>query len=611
MGKYNLISMEKFSQIRFLTRVVNVGRVQIGGQNPIRIQSMTNTNTMDIKATVEQAIQLAKAGCELVRITAPGVKEAENLARIKEELINRGFDIPLIADIHFNPKAAEVAAGIVEKVRINPGNYTDRNRGKISFSDIEYQTEINRIRERIAPLIKICKANETAMRIGSNHGSLSGRIMSRYGDTPLGMVEAALEFVRICREFDYHSLVLSMKSSNVRIMVEANRLLVRKMIEEKMNYPIHLGVTEAGDGDEGRIKSAAGIGTLLSTGIGDTIRVSLTEPPENEIPMAGTICKYFYTLPVELTKNPFEDYFNDPITFEKRLSSIPEIFKNLQYPLVIGSGEPYNVSFPDIIYSDGFLFYNGKNFPVVKKSDLTGFEDFPVCFLEIYSYELSSRLLEKIKHNPQMFLIVKTDESHPQKQIKILFKKLRDTKCLNPVIFKKNYSGLSADEFRINASIDFSPLFLNGFGDGLWLTGEDEITPEIAVKTSFDILQACRARITRTEYIACPSCGRTQYDIQKSLKEIKLKTSHLKGLKIAVMGCIVNGPGEMADADYGYVGSGAGKVSLFKGKKLVKKNVDESEAVEALIDLIKEHGDWKTEYVREGAKERMGEKEKK
>jgi len=552
---------------RFKTRVVKIGSVAVGGNSPIRIQSMTNTNTMDTEATVCQAIRLYEAGCELVRITAPGTKEARHLEIIKNEIIKRGFDIPLIADIHYNPKAAEIAAGIVEKVRINPGNYTDRNTGKANFTDEEYQDSIERIRQRITPLIEICKQNNTALRIGSNHGSLSERILDRYGDTPLGMVESAMEFVRICRDMDFHNLVLSMKASNVRIMVYATRILVKKIAEEGMDYPIHLGVTEAGDGMDGRIKSAVGIGTLLADGIGNTIRVSLTEDPVNEIPVAKQIIKYFEKVPMEYSEDVFQDSFYNPFGHNPRNTDRTVFNDAKQYPVVIGQkGE------------------------VEPKADFTAKEVFRNDSVWQQFNSLCEMEKSETRSNAKG-IIFESKSDAAIFDFRRLFKFLQASNSIKPVILKKEYQDINEPELAIKSAIDFGPLFVDGFGDGIWIS-HPEMSAEKTTELSFQILQASGARISKTEFIACPSCGRTLYNIQKSLQQIRAKTSHLKGLKIAVMGCIVNGPGEMADANYGCVGMGQGKVALFKGKMLVKKGVDETDAVDALIDLIKRTGDW-------------------
>jgi (E)-4-hydroxy-3-methylbut-2-enyl-diphosphate synthase len=576
---------------RFKTREVKVGKIIIGGKNPVTIQSMTNTNTADTAATVRQTMLLADAGCEMVRITAPGIREAENLALIKETLLKKGYDVPLIADIHFNPKAALIAASTVEKVRINPGNYTDRNLGKADFTDEEFQEAIRKIEERIAPLIEMLKKTGAALRIGSNHGSLSERIISKFGNTPEGMVEAALEFVRICRKMDFHNIVLSMKASNVRVMVHATRLLVKKMMGEGMNYPIHLGVTEAGDAEDGRIKSAAGIGALLADGIGDTIRVSLTEDPVNEIPVAQQICSNFSNQN-SFTDNPFDKFFYDPFTFTKREVNSNFLTGNFTFPLVLGKTFSDESQVPDLVFSNSKIHGKGRVYEVFEGSRI-GFENQPTeGFIKINASEISADWLKNLHQPGKLILIVESTTKNPVEGWRKVFEMLYQVDLKIPVILKKSYSETDPIKLGIQAALDFGPLFIDGFGDGIWLENEN-IGNEKLVEISFQILQACGSRISKTEFIACPSCGRTQYDIQASLQKIKSKTSHLPGLKIAVMGCIVNGPGEMADADYGYVGMGNGKVALFKGRNLVQKSIPEAEAVDSLIDLIKENGDWR------------------
>ncbi len=553
--------------LRFKTREVKVGQIGIGGNNPIRIQSMTNTDTMDTSATVEQSIRLFEAGCEMVRITAQGVKQAENLASIKSELKNRGYQIPLIADIHYSPKAAEIAAMIVEKVRINPGNYTDRNRGKINFSETEYQESIEQIRKNITPLIQICKKHKTAIRIGSNHGSLSDRIIDRFGNTPEGMVEAALEFAHICGELNFHNIVFSMKASNVRVMVYATRLLVKKMMDEGMEYPVHLGVTEAGNAIEGRVKSAIGIGTLLANGIGDTIRVSLTEAPENEIPVAQKIVNYLHRENAELSKNIFEQFFYPAFNYQLRNSKIEFLDKTQKPPLVISSPGQYYTEKPDLILDN-------------HQVDTLNWQK--------YNFEVNNSLILS-DDSP---ILIQSNQSPAVFQFRNFFQHLHKKKSEIPVILKKSYPPTTNDNnLTIEAAIDFGPLFLDGFGDGIWIES-DQTENEKMISLSYTILQAAGARISKTEFIACPSCGRTQYNIELSLQKIKDATSHLAGLRIAVMGCIVNGPGEMADADYGYVGMGSGKVALYKGKRQIRKDVNEAQAVETLIEIIKENGDW-------------------
>ncbi len=547
---------------RFPTREVKIGRVGVGGKNPVRIQSMTNTNTLDTGATVDQILRLADAGCEIIRLAVPGTKEARHLEVIKSEMLRSGCSIPLIADVHFNPEAALISAELVEKVRINPGNYTDRNTGRVNFSDQDFHDARERITAKIAPLIEICRKNNTVLRIGSNHGSLSERIVSRYGNTPEGMVEAALEFVRICRDFDFHQIVLSMKASSVRTMVYANRLLVKQMLAEGMNYPIHLGVTEAGNAAEGRIKSAIGCGSLLAGGIGDTIRVSLTEDPVNEIPVAREIVEYFERIPHCTDKSG--DHFTHLAHSYQPTESDMSLFKlNEKSPLV--------VNFPD-------------NYLGLKPDLQPDAEQLRVDFSPIQGLaDLNEDSFAK-----QLPIIFESIEKEGIAEFEEFISRKIAAKSSLPVILKKSYQ---QKDFLVEAAIDFGPLFLDGLANGIWICSENTTNHEL-VDLSYMILQASGARISKTEYIACPSCGRTLYDIQSSLEAIKTATSHLKGLKIAVMGCIVNGPGEMADADYGYVGMGAGKVALFKGKSLIKKAVPESEAIEQLVGIIKENGDW-------------------
>ena len=538
---------------RFLTREVTIGDIVLGGNHPLRIQSMTNTDTNNIAATVGQCIELADAGCELVRITAQGEREAQNLQLIKDQLRIKGYKIPLIADIHFNPKAAEIAARIVEKVRINPGNYSERMAGEnFEFTDQEYGLELERIAERIAPLLAICKQYGTAIRIGSNHGSLGKRIMSHYGDTPQGMVESALEFARICDAAGFRNLVLSMKSSNVRIMVHATRLLVHRMIQENLDFPIHLGVTEAGDGEDGIIKSAAGIGALLEDGIGDTIRVSLTGDPIKEIPVAREIVRrYSFTISHDyIAASELDPYpaVIDPFSYRKRESiAVGKIGGNR--PVQVITGEKEAACLKDEKNSDAGTLSE---------------DDLAKTFITRGSArEMRLATLDLLRNNDH-----------------------------RPLLLKNTYSSEHLLEFQVNAAIDFGALLIDGLGDAIW-PDDPNMEAESVNNTAFGILQATRARITRTEFIACPSCGRTLFDIESTLDKIKTVTGHLKGLKIAVMGCIVNGPGEMADADYGYVGAGKGRITLYKGREVIRRNIPENEAIPALIELIKQSGDWK------------------
>ncbi|MEW6004455.1 MAG: (E)-4-hydroxy-3-methylbut-2-enyl-diphosphate synthase [Stygiobacter sp.] len=621
---------------RLVTREVFIGEIPLGGKNPIRIQSMTTTDTMNTIATVEQSIRMIEAGCEYVRITAPSIKEAENLLNIKNELRKRGYKTPLIADIHYTPNAAELAARIVEKVRINPGNYVDKKKFQtIEYTDKEYQEEIERIRERFVPLVKICKEYGTAMRIGTNHGSLSDRIMSRYGDTPLGMVESALEFLRICEDENYHNIVLSMKASNPQVMVQAYRLLISKMYEEGMNYPLHLGVTEAGDGDDGRIKSAVGIGTLLEDGIGDTIRVSLTEPPEFESPVAIAIAKRY-----DERKNhepiPDIDFVPiDPFNYEKRKtfevagiggSNVPKVLTDLSREFKINYdtfekfGYHYNADTDkwNLTELASDLIYLGKNeltfetpnslklifdyekwitlkdrsigFPIFKNLDeyfSSNEKSFLLNFVFVDIKDLKT--LEKLKDEKTLVLVVQTNNKHGMAEQRRIFFELIKLNIQNPVIIKRNYFE-EKEKTLLYSSTDLGALLLDGFGDGVWISSNQPI--EFINKTLFGILQACRTRISKTEYIACPSCGRTLFDLIEVTNKIRKRTEHLKGLKIAVMGCIVNGPGEMADADYGYVGSGIGKITLYRGKEIVKRNINSEFALDELIELIKSDNNW-------------------
>ena len=598
---------------RFKTRVINIGNVPMGGYFPIRVQSMTNTNTMDTIATVEQCIRLAEAGCDYVRITAQGLKEAQNLAKIKKELKVRGFEIPLIADVHFNPEVAEEAARIVEKVRINPGNYTDKKRFEnIDYSKSQYEEEIDKIRERISPLIKICKEYGTAIRIGTNHGSLSDRIISKYGDTPLGMAESAIEFIRICNDLNFENIVLSMKASNIKVMIAACRLLVHEMIKGNMDYPLHLGVTEAGSGDEGRIKSAAGIGTLLEDGIGDTIRVSLTEDPEAEIPVAKTLInRYSYrhydghiNELLESPINPFDFYkFNTKKVVNIGLNNKPIVVisaNNLlakteaDYIFTENNLTAENANkTPFILSSINWNSLSKFNYPLFDadeyfKSDKKSNE---INFVLIKKSDITIEFLEKIKDEETVVLILDSDVNQLVVEQRKMFFNIINSNCKRPIIIKRKYSCETVEEFQLFAATDIALLMTDGLGDGIWLEAEG-VHSQIIEKTSFDILQASGARIYKTEYVSCPTCGRTTFNIKESVEQIKRYTSHLKGLKIAVMGCVVNGPGEMADADYGYVGSSQGKINLYKGKCLVRRNINENDALDALINLIKENGDW-------------------
>ncbi|MBI9033484.1 MAG: (E)-4-hydroxy-3-methylbut-2-enyl-diphosphate synthase [Bacteroidales bacterium] len=560
---------------RFTSREVQIGNTPMGGHHPVRIQSMTNTNTLDTQATVEQAIRMIEAGSEYVRITAPTVKDAENLADIKKELLNRGYNTPLIADIHYNPKAAEVAAGIVEKVRINPGNYIDKNsKGKFEFTPEEYQYELEKIRERIEPLIRICKKHGTAIRIGSNHGSLSDRIIGRFGDTAQGMVEAAMEFIRILEDLEFYNTVISMKASNTRVMVQSTRLLIEKMQQEGMAYPLHLGVTEAGEGEEGRIKSSIGIGTLLSEGIGDTIRVSLTEAPEKELPVARKLIDHFtgletlpkIILPDTIPMNPFE--------YDRRKTNPIAKTGGTQVPVVMINCDEHEVFTPD----------QQADFCIQSPDDL-------VAFISIMDTDLNPDLMQSLKKHSSRILILETQNQNPIAAIRSALFRLSNAATLNPVIIKLNVSDYSDEDLQIKAAGICGTIFNDGLADGIYLSGKNDEAQKLN-RIAFSILQASRSRITKTEFISCPTCGRTLFDMAPTLLDVKEKLSHLKGLKIGIMGCIVNGPGEMADADYGYVGAGPAKVNLYKGKECVEKSIPQDQALDKLIALIKAGGDW-------------------
>ena len=592
---------------------------------------------MDTQATVEQSIRMIDAGCEIVRITAPSKKEAENLQNIKDELRKRGYETPLVADIHFTPNAAEIAARIVEKVRVNPGNYADKKKFEhIEYNDETYRAELDRIRERFTPLVKICKEHGTAMRIGTNHGSLSDRILSRYGDTPLGMVESAMEFLYICRDHDYHDIVLSMKASNTQVMVQAYRLLVNRMMAEGMNYPLHLGVTEAGEGEDGRIKSAVGIGTLLEDGLGDTIRVSLTEEPEFEVPVAFSLARRYDQRAGHANIPEIVNYPIQPFSYQRRKTNevvnigdhnVPRIIHDFSDKDVVTAANlhavGYNYSVPldkwnltdqacDFIYvGDQQLdFEIPGTLGVIQNAAVWNDEERHYPYFEGISYvvaknkssklnfvhasieELDVPLLAALKHDSAAVLVLTTDNAHAMPEQRAAFFRLIEEGIDAPVIIQRSYSDLDENEFQLFASTDFGGLFLDGLGDGIWMKPKNCGSRKMINSLGFGILQATRTRISKTEYISCPSCGRTLFDLQETTAKIRARTSHLKGVKIGIMGCIVNGPGEMADADYGYVGTGPGKITLYKEKTVVKKNVPEAAAVDELIALIAEHGDW-------------------
>lgn len=678
---------------RLTTKEVKIGDLSLGNPDghrvfPVRVQTMTTTDTMNTIATVEQSIRCIEAGAELVRITAPSKKEAENLLPIKNELRKRGYTTPLVADIHFTPNAAEIAARIVEKVRINPGNYVDKKKFElIEYSDADYAEEIDRIRDRFTPLVKICKEYGTAMRIGTNHGSLSDRIMSRYGDTPMGMVESAMEFLRIARNETYHNIVLSMKSSNPQVMVQAYRLLVKTMFDEFGEcYPLHLGVTEAGDGEDGRVKSAIGIGTLLEDGLGDTIRVSLTEDPELEIPVCKDLVKRYElrsqkdpkierprdTDALQKISSGLPDLsssglFYDPFHYQRRETFVVDNIGGKHVPVVIADLSKITAITPTDLQSIGYTYdeatdkwnisdaaadyvFTGKAelgfalpgtlkvitwpdhwqdakdrstyFPIYEakgyieaeiKSDMINF-----VMLDCFSDETPVNdftYLDELANDPSVVLCLSSKNPHTMAAVRRMFIELKERKINNPVVLVTDSDWQTADEHLIHFATETGALLLEGFGDGICLgmtaqsykhlsssleqvnaSGRNylsnQTTEQFINNTAFSILQATRTRISRTEYISCPSCGRTLFDLQETTARIRSVTNHLKGVKIAIMGCIVNGPGEMADADFGYVGSGPGKITLYKGKEVMKRNVNSEVAVEELINLLKESDAW-------------------
>ncbi len=662
---------------RLHTKEVSIGDLKLGNFHPIRIQTMTTTDTMDTIATVEQSIRCIEAGSELIRITAPSKNEAENLLNIKNELRKRGYTTPIVADIHFTPNAAEIAARIIEKVRVNPGNYVDKKKfEQIEYTNAEYAEEIDRIRERFTPLVKICKEYGTAMRIGTNHGSLSDRIMSRYGDTPMGMVESAMEFLRIARAETYHNIVLSMKSSNPQVMVQAYRLLIKTMFDEFGEiYPLHLGVTEAGDGEDGRIKSAVGIGTLLEDGIGDTIRVSLTEDPEFEIPVCKDLVKRYSREDLKtgslkensgnseqshgLSDSRTSGLSYNPFEYKRRETFAVDNIGGKHVPVVVADLSKIEKITPSHLQSIGYTYdvatdkwtigdaaadyiFTGnqlvdfalpgtlkvivypaawadaadktKYFPIFsdsgyaeakQKSEILNF-----VMVDCYNNDATvSSYMDQLANDPTVVICLSSTNSNAMQSVRQMFTELMTRQIKNPVVLITDSNWQTPDEHLIHFATETGALFLEGMGDGICLgySGDSKLENikasgrtylevkdiyQFTNNTAFSILQATRTRISKTEYISCPSCGRTLFDLQETTAKIRAVTNHLKGVKIAIMGCIVNGPGEMADADFGYVGSGPGKITLYKGKEVMKRNVNSEVAVEELINLIKENNAW-------------------
>jgi len=609
-----------FNYRRNHTSIVRVGNIDIGGDSSIKIQSMTTTDTLDAEQTAQQSVRIIEAGAELVRITAQGRREAKNLQSIKDLVRQKGYNTPLVADIHFNANAAVIAAGIVEKVRINPGNFTGDAK-KFDFdkySDKLYNEELERMKETIVPFLNICKQNNTAIRIGTNHGSLSDRIMSRYGDTPEGMVEACMEYLRICEENDYHDIVLSIKSSNTRVMVHTVRLLVATMKQEGMQYPLHLGVTEAGSEDEGRIKSAVGSGALLVDGIGDTLRVSLTEAPEKEIPVAKTLISHIIKREnhAEIPEVKADNY--SPYEYKRREThqvlniggdstatviaegTVEDLAKvgianKPDYFIVDGNDEFFGfAATPLIIPFEKWIDKRDRNaFPMVDVNSLPDEElGDSVLFLKVSYSDIGQKLFDFLHAHTNVILLLESNHINSPVEQRAFILELMNRGLTHPVVIVGEYAEEDKERFQIVSAADMGILFLDGLADGLLLKNSGNITLPEVIDTSFGILQASRVRFSKTEFISCPGCGRTLFDLQNITKEIKERTKHLKGLKIGIMGCIVNGVGEMADADYGYVGAGPNSVSLFKKRELIKKNIPNERAVEELINLIKENKDW-------------------
>ena len=605
--------MDYFNYKRRISSVVQIGKTPLGGANPIRVQSMANVSTMDTAAAVSQAIRMVNAGAEYVRFTAQGEREARNLQNIREALNNREqlsngrsgildseqlskgrYSAPLVADIHFNPRAADVAALYVEKVRINPGNYVDKARKfeLAEYSDEEYEKELQKIRDRFVPFLKLCSENNTAIRIGVNHGSLSDRIMSRYGDTPEGMVESCMEFLRLCVEEEFDNVVISIKASNTIVMIRTVRLLVRTMDAEGMNFPLHLGVTEAGDGEDGRIKSAVGIGTLLADGYGDTIRVSLSEEPEAEIPVARKLIDYITARenhkPINAVASPLYDF----IRSTRRKTRVVNGIGGDIPPVVIsdrtnGDNLTDNNLKPDLIYTVPENISGHPCFTAFEKNSLINSKA-EAKFISLTYDGLDDNTIDLLKTDKSIIAILDCSHVNYVGEARAFMHRLLNAECDVPVILRREYDEADAESLQIKAAADFGALLTDGFGDGLILCNKNKSCCDAKTLDSymFGILQAARVRVSKTEYISCPGCGRTLFDLQKTISQVKAATSNMKGLKIGIMGCIVNGPGEMADADYGYVGAGRGRISLYKGKECIMKNIPEEEAVTRLIELI-------------------------
>ncbi len=589
--------LNQFNYNRRISDTVQVGKLLLGGNQPIRVQSMANTDTNDIENSVAQCLRIVEAGGDIVRFTTQGIREAESIGKIHAALRQKGCDVPLVADIHFNANAADVAATQVEKVRINPGNYVGSIKigDNSDYSDAEFESEYQKVRSRFIPFLQICKQHNTAIRLGINHGSLSERMMNRYGDTSRGMVESCLEFLKICNEENFHNVVISMKTSNTVMMVHTVRLLVAEMEKFGFNYPLHLGVTEAGDGEDGRIKSAVGIGALLADGIGNTIRVSLSEDPEVEVPVGKLLVSYTSEReghkPIESIENTEHNKFE---YCRRKTHSVANIGAE-NVPVVIASSDGGFATLPDFILKGGrILAANDSSHTIFTPATIHELNNdkTEIKFLELTYSNLSATVLAVLKERKDVVILLQTEHKNAVGEQRAFFHTLLNAGCDVPVILCRKYTENNLQHLQIKAAADFGVMFIDGFGDGIFLQNNGKITVEEVNSVAFAILQASRVRVSKTEFISCPSCGRTMFNLQTVVGRIKAKTSHLTGLKIGIMGCIVNGPGEMADADYGYVGAGRGKVSLYKKKECLERNIPEDEAVDKLIDLIKINGDW-------------------
>ena len=591
---------DPFNYSRRISKTIQIGNLLLGSTQPVRVQSMANTDTNDTKNSVEQCIRIIKASGELVRFTTQGIKEAENVKLIHDELRKQGYETPLVADIHFNANAADVAARNVEKVRINPGNYVGSVKigDNSDYTDEEFELEYQKIRARFIPFLNICKENNTTIRIGVNHGSLSERMMNRYGDTSRGMVESCLEFLEICQEQNFDRVVISMKTSNTVMMVQTVRLLVDTLAKKGLDFPIHLGVTEAGDGEDGRIKSAVGIGALLADGIGDTIRVSLSEEPEDEIPVGRLLVTYITNRSNHDAIKGEVNHDHNRFEYNRRKTHAVENIGGDNVPVVIAPMDGKYELLPDyIVLGDKIFNSAGQTFPIFNSASLADINLFSskIKFLRLSFPDLSVEVMDLLKSRTDIVVLLESNHQNSVGEQRAFFHALLNASCTTPVVLCRSYCEDELQQLQIKSAADLGVHFIDGFGDGIALSNKGTITPEQINSVAFGILQASRVRVSKTEFISCPSCGRTMFHLQTVVAQVKARTSHLKGLKIGIMGCIVNGPGEMADADYGYVGAGKGKISLYKRKQCIEKNIPEAEAVDKLVSLIKANGDWHDE----------------